>query len=387
MIERVGLLVYTLSMKIGIFGGTFAPPHNAHKLMVNSAIEQIGLDIVFVLPNGVPPHKTTELNATDRVRLTHLMFDNLPKIKIDEYEIMKGGASYTFLTLEHYKEMFPSDELFLIIGGDSLRDFDTWANPKTIVSLAKIVVCQRKNVEFDKCKKAFERKYKTKVMFVEMEESDVSSTDIRIDYEFGVSCLDRVPEKINDYILQNNLFCEFKSMIEKLKTYLFEKRFSHTYYVVKAGLSLKTKIPYEKVFVACLLHDCAKYMEESDWERYDYHNEEHFPPKVVHSALGAKVAERDFNITDKDILEAIYYHTTGKPNMSELDMIVYIADKIEQSRPYETKHLMGKTIEETFYRCICEANRLKVSKGQVMHPLTKETIDYYKAKYEGEIDE
>ncbi|HPG92864.1 MAG TPA: bis(5'-nucleosyl)-tetraphosphatase (symmetrical) YqeK, partial [Clostridia bacterium] len=265
------------------------------------------------------------------------------------------------------------------IGGDSLRDFETWKYPEKILTTATLAVCQRKGNDFDIDKKEIENKYNATIREVKIKQSEISSTKIRVDYQFGIDCTDRVPQAVDSYIKKHGLYSNYSEQVAKLKLMLKPSRFKHTYYVILAALKLPSKCERDKIFLSCLLHDCAKNMSAADYSKYGFTPEENMPEGILHAPLGALVAEKKFGIKDNDILDAIRYHTTARPNMTELDMVVYTADKIEESRAYPVSHLYGKTLEETFLNCLLEATDY-VSKRLSMkeyYSLTKQAIDFY----------
>lgn len=369
-------------MKIGIFGGTFSPPHITHIEMATQAVAQLSLDKLIVVPNGIPPHKECDEDKFDRLNMTKLAFGNIPQVTIDSYEIDQNQPSYTYLTLQHYRRLYPDDSLYLIIGGDSLRDFSKWKNPEIVATLATLTVADRPNCDFDSSKRQAEQNFNAQVVKVEVENSPISSTDIRIDYQFGFDVRDKVPQAVDEYIKKRNLYVDYRPLVDKLKPMMTAKRFSHTYYVVKAGLTLPVSVDKDKIFVACLLHDCAKYVTRDRWSRYGFVNSEGYPDTVIHGPLGAKVARQDFGITDTEILDAIKYHTTGRIGMTTLDKVVYVADKIEQTRPFPTEHLIGDTFEQTFVNVLVEATSSSIAKHgrSSIFPLSLLVLDYYTGK-------
>ena len=139
----------------------------------------------------------------------------------------------------------------------------------------------------------------------------------------------------------------------------------------------------EKVFFACLLHDVAKNIPQSDWGKYGFENTENLPPPVVHSFLGALVAKQVFGINDEEILNAIKYHTTGRPDMTRLEQIVYVADMIEITRGANLDEVRKKVyadFDEGFLLCLkssynCAARRFG---AENVHKLTKESIKFYR---------
>ena len=134
-------------MKVGIFGGTFNPPHKTHLMLAENAIKQLGLDKLLVFPCGYPPHKNCDVDASHRLQMTRLAFAHLPQVVVDDYEINASGKSYTAKTLQYVKQIYPNDQLYLIIGADSLAYLQDWYQPQTILQLAQVVVYGRSGVD------------------------------------------------------------------------------------------------------------------------------------------------------------------------------------------------------------------------------------------------
>ena len=359
-------------MKLAIFGGTFNPPHNAHVNIVGQAKAQLGLDKTIVMPCGIPPHKKCDVDAETRLTLTQLAFDSC---EVSDYEIKKQGASYTVETLRHFKNLYPNAELFLVIGGDSYRNFDKWYCAQEIANSVTFVVAERP-VEFQTAQT--KPTTGTKAVFLDIEPSSVSSTEVRLRYEFGFDNAHLVPKAVDEYILQHGLYAKFRDIAQKLRAYLTESRLNHTFYVVKRGLEFATPEERDKVFLACLLHDCAKYVSPTDYAKYGFVPPADMPEPVIHSFLGEYVAKRDFGVTDADVLSAIAYHTTGCPNMTRLQKIVYVADKTEETRHYPLEHLLKGSLDDVLKACLAEANSYtKAHHGTEEYALTKATLDFY----------
>ena len=365
-------------MKIGIFGGTCNPPHISHVNILSQAKSQLGLDKLIVFPCGNPPHKKCEVDKSTRLELTRLAFDGIAEV--DDYELNRDGKSYTVNTLNMLRNRYPNDELYLIIGGDSFRDFDKWYHAEEICTMCTLAVAERSR----KTSKATLRKIQrlgAKVTFVSVKPTNVSSTEVRLRYQFGLENGQFVPQAVDEYVKTHNLYAEYLPMATKLKGYLKPERFSHTFYVVKRGLELATEEEKHQVFVACLLHDCAKYIAPCDYAKYGFVRPSDMPNNVVHAFLGALVAEQDFGVTDKEVIEAIRYHCTAKPDMSRLQMLLYVADKTEQTRKYPLSHLLKGSLENMFKLCLEEASQYC---GQVhadsIYPLTQQAVDFYLKK-------
>lgn len=359
-------------MKIGLFGGTFNPPHKTHITMACQAIEQLQLDKLIVMPCGDPPHKNTDVDKFARFEMCKIAFQGIGEVS--DYEITKQGKSYTVDTLRHLHDVYPDAQFFLIIGEDSLRDFEKWYQPQQILQLCTLAVCQRDGVDTG----VMDQKYVGKIRNLTFTPTDVSSTEIRLRYNFRLPNEQFVDENVNKYILDNNVYGKKTQVVDKLRTYVTDtKRFNHTYYVVKRGLQLAPSNLKEKTFWACLLHDCAKNLPETAYSNYNFDSAD-MPRAVIHAFLGAIVAKQDFGITDQEILDAIKYHCTARPNMTDLDMLVYVADKTEETRPFPTDHLLQGTLKNMFVACLLEANEYTLAKGNgKLYHLTQEAIDFY----------
>lgn len=362
-------------MKIGIYGGTFNPPHNTHVCIARQAVEQLGLDRLFIIPSGDPPHKPCFVSGAARLELAKIAFDGIGEVL--DTEILRGGKSYTSDTVADIRRQFPQAELYLVIGGDSLEHFHEWHEPQKIADEVTLAVAARIGCDMP-CKQAVMRQYGCNVADIVVQPTDVSSSEIRQRYQFGLP-VDDVPAAVDEYVRSNGMYAEYRPLVQRLRSYLTDKRFWHTYYVVKRGQQLcGSDISPQKAFVACLLHDCAKYMEADSYARYGFVQPPDMPQSVVHAFLGEKVAQADFGITDDEVLRAIRYHCTAKADMSPLEMLVYVADKTEETRPYDVAHLLGGTLRETFVRCLEEANSFCLTNhGKKVYYLTKQALDYY----------
>jgi len=372
-------------MKIGIFGGTFAPAHNGHVQIVKHALATLALDKLIVIPNGLPPHKQCAMDKMTRFNIAELAFGDIDGVEVSDYEINRDGANYSYLTLQHFKEIYPDDQLFFIIGGDSLRDLHLWKNPQTVVELATLAVAERGDMDNGEYAKSVMEKYPfAKIKFLDFEPIHVSSTDIRVAYRFGesVSC---VPAKVDDYVRSTGVFADSVEMVTKLKPLLQEKRFLHTRSVVEAGVDFArvNGISEEKAFVACLLHDCAKNIPVENWVDYAFGNEENLLPPILHSGLGVKVAQKVFGVYDKEILDAIRYHTTAKAEMSPLAKLVFVADKAEKNRKYDTSLYYSqalKNIDLAFKTVLFDMYQIALNKygAQNVDKTTLSALKYYK---------
>lgn len=187
---------------VGILGGTFDPVHNGHLITAQSILEKRKLDKIIFIPCYISPHKRDQKssNSQDRLNMLKLALSNIDRFEVSDYEINKGGVSYTYDTLlmlsEHY------NNIDLIIGYDNLISFNTWKNPDGILDLANLVVMSRK-VD----KKTIEKnEYFDAAEFVETPTIEVSSTEIRERVMNGLPIDFWVPSSVKDYIYENDLY-------------------------------------------------------------------------------------------------------------------------------------------------------------------------------------
>lgn len=193
--------------RIGIFGGTFNPPHLAHSALAEGVRRQLLLDKIIFIPSAVPPLKKKEdvLEIKHRLAMAEIAFGKIPYCEVSDIEIKNSnGKSYTVNTLTRLKELYKNDNVtfFLILGVDSLIDFPKWKSPEKLFSLAKIVALKRPGFEIGNIK----REYLENVIFVNTELMDISSTLIREKVKKNLPVNSLVLPEIEKYIKQHNLY-------------------------------------------------------------------------------------------------------------------------------------------------------------------------------------
>ncbi len=192
-------------MKIGIFGGTFNPPHKGHRLLLDRVAERMDLDHVIVIPSYMPPHKTVEDNdPMHRYEMARLAF---PDHEVSNMELLRKGKSYTVDTLRQVKQRYPHDRLYLICGSDMFLSLGTWREPASIFSMATVVTAAReKHVLFELwMKKVFYFfKYHAHCRVVFIKPLAVSSSEIRD----GSVTADMVEPTVWQYMQEHQLYHE-----------------------------------------------------------------------------------------------------------------------------------------------------------------------------------
>jgi nicotinate-nucleotide adenylyltransferase len=133
-----------MPQRIGILGGAFDPPHNAHVAMAEAAIAQFNLDALHVIPTGDAWHKPRNLSSgVHRAEMARLAFGHLSKVSIDEIELLRQGPSYTIDTLKALSQQTPEAQFFLFIGEDQGKALGTWREIEEIAQRAIICVAER----------------------------------------------------------------------------------------------------------------------------------------------------------------------------------------------------------------------------------------------------
>jgi nicotinate-nucleotide adenylyltransferase len=178
--------------RIGIFGGTFDPPHNAHITIAKRAMKQLCLDMEYFVPAFIPPHKGQRFSTTaqHRLKMVKLAIQKENKFKVSSFELKRRGISYTVDTLKSFKKRFPNAELVLIIGTDNFAQFNTWRSPRIILRLASLAVYRRKGSDqtLNNHRIAFE--------LIKGQLLHVSSTEIRKRIEKGLPISTLIPRSV-----------------------------------------------------------------------------------------------------------------------------------------------------------------------------------------------
>jgi nicotinate-nucleotide adenylyltransferase len=200
-------------MRIGLLGGTFDPIHYGHLLLAESCREQGRLDQVWFIPAAVPPHKQDQTlsQPAERMEMLKLAIGGHEAFRISEIEFQRGGVSYTVDTLEAVRQERPADELFLLLGGDSLHDLPTWREPQRICELALPMTVGRPGAAEPDWNAIAgfltpERLQQLKSQHVEMPQIGISSRDLRRRVAEGRSIRFQVPRAVEQYIAAAGLY-------------------------------------------------------------------------------------------------------------------------------------------------------------------------------------
>ena len=197
-------------MKLGIFGGTFNPPHNAHIKIAEEAEKQFALDRILFIPTHLPPHKVEPDLAppSHRLAMVKMILKGRPKWTCSDMEILRPGPSYTLDTLNELRKQHPSDELFLIIGSDNLLTFHLWHEAKKVNELATILVYERPTFPLPLDSKELEQHLNLKLNYhvIRGKDLDIASSIIRTILGQKKILSGLVPADVLAYIKTHHLY-------------------------------------------------------------------------------------------------------------------------------------------------------------------------------------
>lgn len=330
-------------MKICIYSGTFNPIHNAHINLVNYISKNFDFDKILVIPNNIPPHKKccNIPSAIQRLAMLKLVFENNPKVDISSIEINNGGKSFSYNTIITIKNIYNIEEKVpFIIGTDAFLGLPDWHKFDELIKNTHFLVAPRaisienqlKNID------NFAKIHNISYEILDIPFLDISSSNIRKLLKKEESISNFIPSKLEAYIKNNNLYKKYsKEEIKEILQKEYNCNMKHCLAVAQMAEFLAQKFGEdpEKAYITGLLHDCVKYIgidkikeiqEKNQIEVLDHENDS---PRTLHAPVGAFEVGRRFNIEDEEILSAIRFHTIAKPDMSTLEKIVFIADKIE----------------------------------------------------------
>ena len=377
-------------MRIGIMGGTFDPIHIGHLLLGEFAYEQFHLDEVWFLPNGNPPHKEvedTEEALAHRVEMVRLAVRENPHFQLSLHEAKKDCHSYTYKTLQEFHALYPENEYFFILGADSLFSIEQWKYFKEIFPSCTILAAMRDDKD---------RTFTGTASGDFIDNDPKSCCPKSFDPLYGSGFCCRLYSK-TAIIYQKRrgevMTTELTAIRKKLEKKLKEERYIHTLGVMytAASMAMRHGADVQKAMTAGLLHDCGKYCDVNEQillcrkHHIKLSDAELEVPALNHARLGAYFAEYEYGITDSEILDAITYHTTGRPAMTMIEKIVYLADYIEPGRKKipglaEVRTAAFDDIDTAV--CMTAESTLAFLKraGRKVDPMTEKTCQYYKNK-------
>lgn len=374
-----------------LYGGTFDPPHNGHIQLLQSAIAATNPDKVVVMPAGIPPHKKDSTTpAALRLAMCGCFLSLHKNLVISDWETTQKQKNYTVDTVHWLCKQYPDTKILLCVGSDMLLSFETWREWQWLLQHTILVAHSRKNGDESALLAAKQRLEQAggQVVFTHGDVLEASSSGLRA----GKESETLLPPQALRVIEQNRLY-----QAEKTETLVWAqalaqdtlspKRFAHTLNVKASAESLATRYgasPF-KAALAALLHDIAKELPTQKLlqiladDAIIAGNASAMPSAVLHGYAAAQLAITQWGITDAEVLGAIRYHTTGRPGMTTLDKIIYLADMICAERDYpevhELRHWAEQDLNVAAYWAVRRNLEWMEICGKSIDPISKLALD------------
>ena len=340
--------------RIGIYGGTFNPPHIGHIRAALAAVRTLRLDKLLVIPDRIAPHKEIPEGSPapeQRLEMLRLAIGGEPTVEVSDMELCREGKSYSYETVEQIRTLYPNAELILLMGTDMFLSFHEWRHPERILKEAALGVFYRgdrgEQAAID-AKKAEMEAAGHAVYLVCDDVVDISSTDLRRMLVFRCAA-PFLPDGVGEYIQSNGLYGTGRDLknlpmeqLEPIVTGLLKKsRINHVLGCRDTAVALAKHWGADEndAARAGILHDVTKALDgplqltlcaEYGTILSDFGKKY---PKTLHALTGSLVAERIFG-ENPAVVEAIRHHTTGRANMTLLEKIIYVADYMEPNRGF-----------------------------------------------------
>ncbi len=354
-------------MKIGIYGGSFNPTHKGHIAVAEYAIKELKLDKLYFVPAFKSPFKSKVkyVDAQHRVNMIELVKPE--KSEVSLFEVNRKGVSYTIDTVRHFKQKFPDDELFLLIGSDNVYKLNKWKEINEIVSKTKIAVFRRSG-EFSK----LNIKRYNAILF-DNPIYDYASSWFRKGY------MDNVESVVMKYISKNYLYIP-----EIMSNMLDAKRHKHSISVgsFAAKYAKLAKTDSKKAWAVGCLHDITKSWPKEvhrEYLRNKGYDDTQIKDYELHSITGMLWVRDEYQLDDKEALDAILKHTSLAKEMSQLDRVIFAADKLCEGRTHEgiqkDRELILKDFDAGFSKVVSEVKKILI---EMERPLSEEQLEIYK---------
>ena len=340
--------------RIGIYGGTFNPPHIGHLRGAAQAITALSLDRLILIPDRIAPHKQIPSGSPapeQRLEMLRIAASHYEKMEVSDLELKREGPSYSYITVEQMHELYPDAKLYFLMGTDMFTSFLTWRNPEQILSKATLAVMsrgERGEAEAIEAQKRTIEAMGYEAEVIENHVTAISSTQLRRLLAFRCAG-EFLPEGVLDYIREHRFYdtrANWKNLpmedLEKVVISLLNpNRVNHVLGCRDTAVDLARHWGANEVDAARagILHDITKAIDGplqltlcdaygkilSDFSR-KY-------PKTLHALTGSLVAQRIFG-ENEEVVSAIAWHTTGKADMTLLQKIIYVADYMEPNRDF-----------------------------------------------------
>ncbi|HCU08063.1 MAG TPA: nicotinate (nicotinamide) nucleotide adenylyltransferase [Clostridiales bacterium] len=360
-----------MKQRIGVLGGSFDPIHYGHLILAEQIKIEAQLDRILFVPACVSPFKIWNKPAdrTHRLRMLELAIGDHKDFEISTIELDRDEPSYTYETLCALRAQYGSDaELYFIIGTDAFMHIEEWNCSRELLSEFSFLIGLRKGYDEQKLESILydlSTRYPLKAQYIPIPELEISASDLRDRMAAGKSVKFLLPDPVIDYIDRTGLYQNTARLLQAfVRIKVDQERYQHTEGVVAKAMELAHRYGAdpEKAEIAAWFHDA--YRETGNLE---------------HGPIAARELQQQFGIDDEDIINAIQYHTTGRPGMSLLEKVIYLADSIEDGRRYpgidELRSMACADINLSIYRLMTHTKAYVESLGLQFHPRSIKAIE------------
>jgi len=388
-------------MKLLVYGGSFNPPHRGHVAALQRAAEHLHPDAIRVIPAKSPPHKELAPNSpgpAERLELTRLAFADVPGVTVSDMELHREGASYTVDTLAEIAGECPEADIWFLMGTDMFLYMEKWYDFRRILRLSGLVVLPRETGEEPAIaahRDYLQAQYGARVAVLPVEPLPMDSTGLR-----AALCrregVERLPGAVYEQIIRRRYYGarpQLSWLRERSYSFLKPYRIPHVAGCEEEAVKLAERwgADREDAAEAAILHDITKKLNEAEQLRlcgkYGImtDNVERNDTRLLHARTGACVARDLFGVS-QPVFDAIEWHTTGRPGMSLLEKIIYMADYIEPTRDFEGLEKLRQLAYADLDAAVLMGCEMSIEemreRGNPLHPHTLEASQWLKGKRE-----
>lgn len=383
-------------MKIAIYGGSFNPPHLGHLEAAKTVCAELAPDKLLIIPDNIPPHKAMDPGsptAEERLALCRIAFRSILGAEISDMEIRRRGKSYTAHTVRELRGRYPDDELFLVVGSDMLLSFEEWYEFEYLLSECTLAVVSREEDDLDALrahKALLSEKYAARVHILQHAPLPMNSSEIRVWLRLRLGS-DLLDNAVYAEIIRRRYYEAMPELCwlrEAVKPYLSPRRVAHVAGCESEAVLLAMRYgeDAEAAAEAGILHDITKKLSYDEQlilcDKYGIilDKDQLANEKLLHAITGAAFARDVFGVSDA-VYDAIRWHTTGKPDMTLLEKIIYMADYVEPTRDFPGVEKLRALAHEDIDAAMALGLEMSLadirSGGVAPHKDTVEAVEWY----------
>ena len=391
-------------MDILLFGGSFDPVHNGHENILRTALEYKKFDKIIIMPIGSPGHKAScKAPFPVRKHLVELAFSDIGvEMDVSDFEGNSFEKSYSYITVDHLKQLYPGANIYFIIGADSAINMHKWLRWEYLAQNVTFLVFDREKGEDPLLAQAVEniRRYSPATAIISSSVFPVSSTQVRTMAAAGQDISGLVDSKVAPVIEKYHLYSDdfYAKNIGTaqllIPLMLREKRAQHTFNVAKLAVAFAEKhgVDTQKARLAALLHDIMKQAEEHIMLHRAQQSDiieriNGKPLPVLHGFAAADFAKREMDIDDEEIIMAIKSHTCGRAGMTDLEKVIYLADMLSEERNYPEKEallsLAWENLDIAMEQALKDSINWLKEKGGAIDTDSYQALEYFTALNHG----